>query len=177
VVIAIIGILVALLLPAVQAAREAGRRMQCGNNLKQLALGVLNYESAQRVLPISISIWQEGPRYSVNRNGKGWIASILPHLEEPAVYSQLSLGFKGDYSAGTGINRPECSDAMKAKLPFLACPSDSTPERTRTDQWQWEGKEVTVTSYKGVLVRLLHFRRRGWPRFRGVVGFFESLAR
>jgi len=57
VVIAITGILVALLLPAVQSAREAGRRMQCNNNLKQLALAVLNYESAHHVFPPS-SLWR-----------------------------------------------------------------------------------------------------------------------
>src|SRR4051812_20114211 len=51
VVIAIIGILVALLLPAIQAAREAARRMSCQNNVKNLAIGVLNYENARKALP------------------------------------------------------------------------------------------------------------------------------
>src|SRR5882757_3213715 len=86
VVIGIIGILVALLLPAVQAAREAGRRMQCNNNLKQLALAVLNYESAHHVFPPS-SLWRTTDsatpdNAASNKYSENWVILVLPFLEE-----------------------------------------------------------------------------------------------
>jgi prepilin-type N-terminal cleavage/methylation domain-containing protein len=88
VVIAIIGILVALLLPAVQAAREAARRNQCQNNLKQLSLGILNYEGAQGALPTGGWGWHwiGDPDAGVGKNQPGsWVYSILPYLEEASV--------------------------------------------------------------------------------------------
>jgi len=60
VVIGIIGTLVGLLLPAVQSAREAGRRSSCQNNMKQLGIAVLNYESARKVLPTAYPSTQQG---------------------------------------------------------------------------------------------------------------------
>src|SRR5215213_1878709 len=81
VVIAIIGILVALLLPAIQAARAAARRSQCLNNLKQLGIGFLNYESAKKELPLSI-------RYRTLSDGvtkvglNNWAPQMLAYLEE-----------------------------------------------------------------------------------------------
>jgi type II secretory pathway pseudopilin PulG len=87
VVIAIIGILVGLLLPAVQAAREAARRMQCSNNLKQLGLALHNYESAFKVLPYGSS-WPNGP--SVNwRRMSGHIA-MLPYVEQGPLFEIIS---------------------------------------------------------------------------------------
>ena len=80
VVIAIISLLVATLLPAVQSAREAARRTQCLNNLKQLQLAVLNYETAHQAFPPGAT-----------RSGAVWSAFILPFLEEQAIYDALTL--------------------------------------------------------------------------------------
>ncbi len=84
-VIAIIGILVALLLPAVQAAREAARRSQCKNNLKQIGLGLLNYESQQRVLPPGALLHVQQMKPSIS-----WRVLILPFIEQPALYEQIN---------------------------------------------------------------------------------------
>src|SRR5688500_3542280 len=83
VVIAIIGILVALLLPAIQAAREAARRATCQNNLKNVALGVLNYESAKKKFPVGFV------SQPAQVESWGWAAFALPYLEEQAVYDRL----------------------------------------------------------------------------------------
>ena len=90
VVIAIIGTLVGLLLPAVQAAREAARRSQCQNNMKQLGLGVLNFESASRKLPSPgqcDSTGSSSTTYFVHS-----IATmILPYIEQTNIYNQFDV--------------------------------------------------------------------------------------
>lgn len=151
VVIAIIGILVALLLPAVQAAREAGRRTQCVNHLKQFGVAIHNYHDTLKLIPFGVSPWGEGSRPSSSPSGKGWIVSVLPQLEQPGLYSQFEPGFVGNMFANGGIANPACANAMKTQLSFLACPSDPTPDRIRTDQYQWSGVQVVVTSYKGCI--------------------------
>jgi len=85
VVIAIIGMLVALLLPAVQAAREAARRMQCLNNLKQIGLGMANYQTANGVFP-------PGQRRSRLNGGKhAWSSFFLPYIEQGNIHDQLDF--------------------------------------------------------------------------------------
>jgi prepilin-type N-terminal cleavage/methylation domain-containing protein len=84
VVIAIIGVLVAMLLPAVQAAREAARRSQCGNNLRQLGIGLHNYHDNYHTLPLAWWI-----SYRPNTNAGNWATALLPFIEQEALYEQL----------------------------------------------------------------------------------------
>ena len=83
VVIAIIAMLVTLLLPAVQSARSAARRTQCKNNLRQLGLGILNYESAHSSQP---KYHDTAEPYFYSKPGPTWSMAILPFAEEQALY-------------------------------------------------------------------------------------------
>ncbi|WP_165249554.1 DUF1559 domain-containing protein [Paludisphaera soli] len=87
VVIAIIAVLIALLLPAVQSAREAARRMQCANNLKQIGLGMANYESTYGSLPAGVKGCCWGT----------WIVFVLPAMEQTSAFN--GWNFNGDNSA------------------------------------------------------------------------------
>lgn len=89
VVIAIIGILVALLLPAVQAAREAARRSQCTNNMKQLGLGVHNYESGHRELP-AVGQCDSTGGASTTYMIHSVATNILPYIEQNSVYDMFN---------------------------------------------------------------------------------------
>src|SRR5580765_1957268 len=86
VVIAIIGVLVALLLPAVQSAREAARRNQCANNLKQQGIALHNYEDTFKKLPSALM----GGISTCNDDGFGWAVAILPFAEQQALYNQIN---------------------------------------------------------------------------------------
>src|SRR3954449_12171326 len=101
VVIAIIGVLVALLLPAVQAARESARRMQCQNNLKQVGLALLNYESSHKFFP-------SGYLSDIDANGNdtgpgwGWAALIIPQMEESGLYTIIHQNLPIEDAANKG---------------------------------------------------------------------------
>jgi prepilin-type N-terminal cleavage/methylation domain-containing protein len=104
VVIAIIGILIGMLLPAVQMVREAARRITCGNNIRQLGLSMHNYESAQGHLP---SGWSE--------NGYTWGVEILPFIEQQNLYSTIERGA----SWTSGANER----AAATVVPIARCPT------------------------------------------------------
>ena len=86
VVISIIGVLIALLLPAVQSAREAARRTQCGNNLKQLGLAVHNYHTSSNVVPPMVTY--PGGQFTQSSGwASSWTVAILPYIEQTAMAS------------------------------------------------------------------------------------------
>ena len=120
VVIAIIGILVALLLPAVQAAREAARRSQCQNKLRQLAVGIINYETTYKSLPPGGIT--DGPCCGT-RSGAGWTIFILPFIEEGALYDKYDFtepneGIDIDMD---GLNN---KDVRETNVVAYDCPTD-----------------------------------------------------
>jgi prepilin-type processing-associated H-X9-DG protein len=122
VVIAIIGILIALLLPAVQAAREAARRSQCSNNLKQIGLALHNYHDSYQTFP-SGWIWPGAP----NRECWGWSALILPYVEQQALYDQLDIGGTNlwQYQSSTGAAWNTIKKGLQTPLDAFMCPSDT----------------------------------------------------
>jgi prepilin-type N-terminal cleavage/methylation domain-containing protein len=107
VVITIIGILIALLLPAVQAAREAARITQCANNVKQLALGCLTHESVTKRFPTGgwgFAYTGDPDRGNDWRQPGGWLYNILPFIEQHALHdlgAGLPLGSNAKLLAGT----------------------------------------------------------------------------
>ena len=122
VVIAIIGMLVGLLLPAVQQAREAARVMQCSNNLKQLGLGAMNHESSNKFYPSGgwIHRWEGDPDFGAGDKQPGsWMYSLLPYLEQQTLWS---LGMDGNQTVDANI---KANNATRAQFPmtFLSCPS------------------------------------------------------
>ena len=123
VVIAIIGILVALFLPAIQAAREAARRSQCVNNLKQVSLGAINHESAFRVFP-STGLghgWVGDPNYGHGpKQPGGWIYNTLPFIEEQTIHDMGSgVGTTwNDANPKVDFRRARSDDDQDIDLPF-----------------------------------------------------------
>jgi prepilin-type N-terminal cleavage/methylation domain-containing protein/prepilin-type processing-associated H-X9-DG protein len=120
VVIAIIGILVSLLLPAIQASRESARRASCTNNLRQLIVAVHDYEMAHEHLPAG-TVNPRGPIQNLpNGHHISWIARILPYIEEGVLYEHLDLTLsayhqKNDLARQTGLR-------------LLICPSSPTDD-------------------------------------------------
>ncbi len=145
VVIAIIGVLVSLLLPAVQSAREAARRMQCVNNQKNIGLALLNYESTNKNFPagrhgcdaaVQSQVPGCEPDPSVERSAMSAFVKILPFLELQTLADQLDLSGQGTiiYEATSNTYfgpwaTPAVQKALNTRPSFFVCPSsDSEPQ-------------------------------------------------
>lgn len=111
VVIAIIGVLMGLLLPAVQVAREAARRTQCANNLRQVGLALHNYESAKQKFPVG----------SIESNFVSAFASILPYVEQGILHDR--------YDFSLYYTDPQNAAVSKQALPVFLCPSMVIPRQ------------------------------------------------
>lgn len=116
VVIAIIGIFIGMMLPAVQACREAARRAACLNNLTQLGVAALNFESAQGHLPSGV-IDKAGPIRNVAEGQHvSWLVQLLPYLDEKTTYQHVDLA--------AGVYDPKNAQVRTIHLALLTCPSD-----------------------------------------------------
>ena len=171
VVIAIIAMLVSLLIPAVNAARESARRMQCSNQMRQLSLGALNHESARGVLPPSYtrpnkSGFDFDTRHSV-------ITFLLPYIEEQALADRISFDF--DWSDTMNPTREESNArAAVTDLPIVLCPS--APERSITGVTDYAVCGNIASSAAQLMVQRNYIKPRGdWfamlhPEFRNPNG-------
>lgn len=160
VVIAIIGILAGLLLPAVQAAREAGRRTSCANNLKQIGLALHNYHDTLKTYPAGFLTNADRKTdvfAELRPTGWGWFAQTLPFLEKDNLSDKIDWGSAIDAT----VNR----EPRNLTYPEFFCPSDSAivGKTFRFSNWggenQWPGAEpdaqweitVGATNYVAVL--------------------------
>jgi len=118
VVITIIGILIALLLPAVQAARESARRSQCTNNLKQLGLAISTYEAAFQVFPPGAVDWRS--TFVTRESEYSGLIALLPYMEQQGLYDLWRGGvYPTAWNGGVRQNTTQ--------VPTLLCPSDTVP--------------------------------------------------
>jgi prepilin-type N-terminal cleavage/methylation domain-containing protein len=119
VVIAIIGILISLLVPAVQKVREAAARTQCTNNMKQIGLALHAYHDEKKMFPPGYIDGNTDPTSTPDNDvgpGWGWASFLLPYLEQRGVYNQIN------FSVGVGIGVNVAVSQMP--LPVFQCPSD-----------------------------------------------------
>jgi prepilin-type processing-associated H-X9-DG protein len=135
-----------LVLPAVMRVRETASRLQCANNLKQLAIGCHSFESAKRRFPYNTQEYYATPWRSWQGQSQmkswSWIARVLPYIEQDNLYKQTGMG-----NRTFGQSQALLSEA----IPLLFCPSDAAQgQGSSTDRHNLEGVPIGLTNYKGV---------------------------
>jgi prepilin-type N-terminal cleavage/methylation domain-containing protein len=156
VVVAIVGLLLALLLPAVQAARESARRTQCGNNLRQIALAMLQHEQSTGFFPpgrtqcdmntqakYGCSADIDNPR----RPGASGLVYVLPALDQQALYDEFLSTFDVGWvwpTTGTEWLTPKVMAALAARPPVMVCPSDTS--KSHVVNYNWSGTRIPAVA-------------------------------
>src|SRR5262245_39434893 len=147
VVIAIIGILVALLIPAVQAAREAARRIQCVNNLKQVGLALHNYHESLGVFPMGGS--RNNRKYTQDTYDQYSVwsahAALLPQLEQRPLFDAINFAFAPEIGDGTA--HPANETVTLRVLGIFLCPSDPHAGRANTNSYHGSYGTTTNDNY------------------------------
>ena len=129
VVISIIGILMGLLLPAVNSARESARRLQCSNNIKQMALAAITYEQQQKIFPPAMSNTIK-TETTVRPN---WVILCLPQMDQQSLYDEIvgmlkqdtSKNIESDITLNNSGSQVTMSKCRQTVIPFFQCPSDT----------------------------------------------------
>lgn len=139
VVVAIVGVLIALLLPAVQAAREAGRRAHCMNNLKQIGLGIQGYHDAQKAFPPGAMAPAPAPSSTQRQeHGFNWVYWILPYMEGQAEYNIIKRGLFDEKGGNLALNWALRQKLSNKRIPWTTCPSSPLPAYVEvSDVYGW----------------------------------------
>jgi prepilin-type N-terminal cleavage/methylation domain-containing protein len=178
VVVAVIGILIALLLPAIQAARESARRSTCMNHLKQLALAVQSYHDAHKALPSLFNgvTAKDGPRngFSFGLDTFSWQTQILPLIEQ----QNLQNLFNNTASAIDPANQP----VVNQVLPLVNCPSTPRTSQLARGLWYDRGKfneslTAATTDYgasSGYMVGLSDCIPGAWGEIVHAENYFDN---
>jgi len=158
-VIAIIGILVGLLLPAVQGAREAARVSECSNKLRQLALGALEHEEARSMFPLLNNSWVLQSLYPSNGMLQffGYIVPLLPYIEEQKRYDDIISEMKTNsgFAPWSGLN------SMDSSPTSLLCPSDPRAKPGKVGSWS-SGRKSYLPNGGDIVTGC--YGTGGWPR-------------
>src|SRR5688572_22073649 len=151
VVVAIIGMLVAMLLPALGVVRETARQKECSSRLKELAHACEEYIASHQMLPFSISHLREGPDPAPQVSGRGWIVPLLPHMDMRNEFNAFVMD--GNFASGGGMADPSVKqrEVQYQNIQMLKCPSDPGFDTRMSTLPEFPGREIATTNYKGCI--------------------------